>query len=29
MADDQFDFSDEEENDFEELLRYYFYKGFT
>ena len=29
MADDQFDFPDEEDNDFEELIRYYFYKGFT
>ena len=29
MADDQFDFPDEEDNDYEELIRYYFYKGFT
>ena len=29
MADDQFDFPDEDDNDFEELIRYYFYKGFT
>jgi hypothetical protein len=32
MADEQFDVSDEEheiENDYEELIRYYFYKGFT
>ena len=25
----QFDFPDEEDNDYEELIRYYFYKGFT
>jgi hypothetical protein len=32
MADEQFDVFDEEheiENDYEELIRYYFYKGFT
>ena len=29
MADDQFDFPDEEDNDYEELIPYYFYKGFT
>ena len=32
MADEQFDISDEEheiENDYEEIIRYYFYKGFT
>ena len=29
MADDQFDFPDEEDNDYEELIRYYFYKVFT
>ena len=29
MADDQFDFPDEEDNDYEELIRYYFYNVFT
>ena len=29
MADDQFDFPDEEDNDYGELICYYFYKGFT